>query len=259
MSYYNNKIVVLTGAGSGMGRDMAIQLAVGGARVLMSDINEAGLDETTGLIRSARADIADAHVLDVADREAVFAYASKMIEQFDRIDVVINNAGLSGPDVDFLNSDIEVYDKVLGVNLGGVINCTHAFLPALHKNPGSHLVNISSIFGLIAPPRTGAYVISKFAVRGYTEALITELAPVIKVTCVHPGVIATNIVKSSGANQETIDLFERAGMPSDRAAQIILRGVAKGKKRVLVTKGAWVVDIAQRLMPTGYRPFLPTV
>lgn len=169
MSYYQGKTAVVTGAASGLGRALVTQLAAEGAKVLMSDVDEAGLQETLDGIRSAGNDVADSRILDVADRDAVFAYGEAMTTEHGTIDVLINNAGIAGPNVTFADSSIDTYDKVLGVNVNGVINCTHAFLPALIRNPGSHLVNLSSIFGLVAPPETGAYVISKFAVRGYTE------------------------------------------------------------------------------------------
>jgi len=198
-----------------------------------------------------------ANTLDVSDRKQFSEYAMEVMAEFERVDVVINNAGISGRDVTMDKFDYADYERVLNVNLWGVIHGSHEFLPHLLANPGSHLVNISSIFGLVAPPMTGAYCTSKFAVRGYTEALRTELSDRnVHVTCVHPGVIATNIAAAAGLDEETVNTFSKRGLTPEKTARKIIKGVERGKARVLVTGGAYLLDCLQRLMPGGYRSLM---
>jgi NAD(P)-dependent dehydrogenase (short-subunit alcohol dehydrogenase family) len=253
MSYFAGKIAVITGAGSGIGRALALQLAAQGSHLALSDVNEAGLAETVELLpKHAGLRIASQR-LDVADRAAFAHYAKQIVDMLGRVDVVINNAGVASRPLMLDQYDYAEYERVINVNLWGVIHGSHEFLPHLLANPGSHLVNISSIFGLVAPPETGAYCLTKFAVRGYTEALRADLAGRdIHVHCVHPGVIATNIAAAAGASDDVVKLFSERGMTADKAAAIILKGVAKHKPRILVTAGARVLDLLQRLTPAHY-------
>jgi NAD(P)-dependent dehydrogenase (short-subunit alcohol dehydrogenase family) len=237
-----------------MGRALALQLADQGCHLAISDINEENLAETVALIPASDQVTVKANTLDVSDRQAFANYAREVMAEFGRVDVVINNAGISARDVTMDEYDYAEYERVLNVNLWGVIHGSHEFLPHLIANPGSHLVNISSIFGLVAPPMTGAYCTSKFAVRGYTEALRAELSDQnVHVTCVHPGVIATNIAVAAGLDEDVVDTFSTKGMSPETAARKILKGVARGKARVLITGGAYLLDYLQRLMPAGYR------
>ena len=253
MSYFSGKTVVVTGAGSGIGRALAVQLAVHGAQLAISDIDEAALAGTVELLPGRDALHFDAQRLDVADREAFAEYARQTAARFGKVDVVINNAGVGGRPLTLDAYDYAEYERVMNVNLWGVIHGSHEFLPHLLANPGSHLVNISSIFGLVAPPEAGVYCLTKFAVRGYTEALRADLAGRdINVHCVHPGVIATNIAAAAGATEEVIRQFAERGMSADQAAAVILKGIAKGKPRILVTAGARVLDVLQRLTPAHY-------
>ncbi len=257
MTYFSDKVAVVTGAGSGIGRALTVQLAGQGCHVAISDINEDNLAETVALIPQSDRVTAKTNTLDVSDRKQFSKYALEVIEEFGRVDVVINNAGISGRDVTMDEFDYADYERVLNVNLWGVIHGSHEFLPHLIANPGSHLVNVSSIFGLVAPPMAGAYCASKFAVRGYTEALRTELRDRgVHVTCVHPGVIATNIAVAAGLDEETVNAFSTKGLTPEKAARVILKGVQKGKARVLVTGGAYLLDFLQRLMPGGYRSLM---
>ena len=253
MSYFAGKIVVVTGAGSGIGRALAIQLAAQGAQLAISDIDEGALADTVKLLPGREALQFETWRLDVSDREAFAEYARQAVVRFGKVDVVINNAGVGGRPLTLDAYDYAEYERVMNVNLWGVIHGSHEFLPHLLANPGSHLVNISSIFGLVAPPQNGVYCLTKFAVRGYTEALRADLADrEIHVHCVHPGVIATNIAVAAGATEEVVKLFAERGMTPDKAAAIILKGVAKGKPRILVTAGARVLDFLQRLTPAHY-------
>jgi NAD(P)-dependent dehydrogenase (short-subunit alcohol dehydrogenase family) len=184
LSPFNNRVAVITGAG----RELACQLAGAGCHLALSDINMTGLNETVDLLPNGGSLNVTRHCLDVADRQAVTDYAAQVIAGHQRVDLLFNNAGIAGRSLELADYDYSDYEHVLDVNLWGVIHCTHAFLPHLLDNPGAHLVNISSIFGLVAAPKIGSYVISKFAVRGYTEALRSELqSRNIHVSCVHPG------------------------------------------------------------------------
>ena len=254
MSYFSKKIAVVTGAGSGIGRALAIQLAEHGCHLAISDINEESLAETVELLPGREHLEVTAHRLDVSDRQAFTKYAKDTIDHFDKVDIVINNAGLVTDEMALDEYDYERYERVINVNLWGVIHGTHEFLPHLLANPGSHLVNISSIFGLIAPPGVGVYNLTKFAVRGYTETLRSDLENRhVHVSCVHPGLIATNIAVAAGASDDIVKLFSERGMTPEKAAKKILKGVEKGKARILVTGGAYVVDAIQRLLPSSYR------
>lgn len=265
-SSFFGKVAVVTGAGSGIGRQLALELARRGARVAASDVSDAGLAETAGLLTDLGA---DAHTapLDVSDRQAVLDYAAEVAAHFGVVHQVYNNAGISGGGRSVLETDWEVFDRVLGVNLMGVINGTKAFLPHLIASGDGHVTNISSLNGILAQPTLGPYCTSKFGVRGFTETLRAEMlaakAPV-KVTVVHPGGVKTNIASANAddARELGIELTEAdrkrmrvyneklLKMPAEQAARIILDGVAAGKSRVLVGNDAKALDAAVRLLPS---------
>jgi len=193
MTYYQGKVAVITGAASGIGRALAQQLAQSGCNLALSDINTQGLDETVASISNEQVRVIT-HVLDVSDRAAVKAYACLVRSEFGAVDLLFNNAGIAGRHIAMQEYEYSDYDTVLNVNLWGTIHCTHEFLPLLLQANRPQLVNFSSILGLVAPAKNGAYAASKFAVRGYTEALQMEYAATpLTVSCVHPGFIATNI------------------------------------------------------------------
>lgn len=253
MEHYQNKVAVITGAASGIGRALAQQLARFGCHLALSDVNEAGLRETVASIQNPDIRLIS-HRVDVSDRNAVAEYADLLQREFGLVDILFNNAGIAGKHADMQDYDYSDYETVLNVNLWGTIHCSHEMLPLLMRSDQPQLVNFSSILGLVAPARSGAYAASKFGVRGYTEALQMEYAdsPLI-VSCVHPGFIATNIAAAANASAEMVEKFRTQGMPPQRCAEILLKQVAKGRRRIVITRLAKVLDCLQRLAPSGYR------
>jgi NAD(P)-dependent dehydrogenase (short-subunit alcohol dehydrogenase family) len=264
---FTGKVAVITGAASGMGRSLSLQLATEGARLAISDVDVTGLAETA---RSARLLGAQVHEqrLDVANREAVMAYAATVMAEFGVVNLVINNAGiaLSGDVEEMAFGDV---DRIMDVDFWGVVHGTMAFLPHLIASGDGRLVNISSLFGLVAMPGQSAYNAAKFAVRGFTEALRQEMlinGHAVTVTCVHPGGIKTNIVNNAtavGARdvEALAELFNTklARTTSEKAADVILRGARKGKPRVLIGGDAKALDLLQRLTGSGYQRLFAAV
>lgn len=256
MKQFADKVVVVTGAGSGIGRALSLEFARRGARVVLSDVNAANAEETAKLA----GDNARAYTLDVADRAAVLAHADEVAEEFGRVNVVVNNAGVAlGATVEEMT--FEDYDWLMGVNLGGVVNGTKAFLPHLIASGDGHVVNISSVFGFVGVPTQSAYNAAKFAVRGFTEALREEMLIArypVAVSCVHPGGIKTNIVRNSrsGADdqEKAAEGFERiARTTPEKAAQTILRGIERKSARILIGPDAYVIDAIPRVLGSAYQ------
>ncbi|MFI6937779.1 SDR family NAD(P)-dependent oxidoreductase [Streptomyces sp. NPDC050418] len=263
-----DKVAVVTGAGSGIGRRLAFELAKRGARLALSDVDEAGLGETADRAKALGADVHRAR-LDVSDRAAVVAYAAEVAAHHGVVHQIYNNAGISGGGRTVLEMDWEVYERTLAVNLFGVIHGTKAFLPHLIASGDGHVVNVSSLNGFLAQPTLSAYCASKFGVRGFTEALRTELlterAPV-RVTLVHPGGVKTNIASAtlSEAHEQgvtpTAAQLERTRvynekllkMPAEQAARIIVDGVEAGSARIRVGSDARQADRLVRLLPARY-------
>jgi NAD(P)-dependent dehydrogenase (short-subunit alcohol dehydrogenase family) len=267
MSTFSHKVAVVTGAGSGIGRALALGLAQRGARLALSDIDEATLAETVGLVGPHG--VAVHHQpLDVSDGDAFGAYAATVVEHFGVVHQVFNNAGTSRSRsvLDLTYSD---YQRVFDVNLWGVIHGTKAFLPHLIASGDGHVVNVSSVNGFMAYPTLSAYVASKFAVRGFTEALRMEMLAggvPVRVTVVHPGGVRTNITEHtlalaradgiliSAEDEQRASEYHRRflRLSPDAAAKTILDGVAAGKGRILVGKDAKVIDTIVRLLPGVY-------
>lgn len=264
MKNFSGKVAVITGAASGIGQALALALADEGARLAISDLNEAGLEET----RAAAAERgAEVHVkkLDVADRQAFFAYADEVVDHYGSAHLVINNAGVALT-ANVIDMSMEDFEWLMGINFWGVIHGTKAFLPHLVRGGEGHIVNISSVFGIIAVPTQSAYNAAKFAVRGFTEALRQELDIAdggVSCTCVHPGGIKTNIVVNAripgdeylgNTREEMAQKFKRvAWTTSEKAAKVILRGVKRNQRRVLIGADAHVIVLLQRLLPTAYQ------
>ena len=241
------KVVVITGAGSGIGRALALAAAADGAKLALSDIDVAGLAET---VRLAGGATVRSDQLDVRDQPAVAAYAAAVAAEFGTVNVVINNAGVSvtGGVLEVGYADFE---WVMDINFWGVVKGTKEFLPYLIASGDGYLVNLSSLFGLLSVPRQSAYNAAKFAVRGFTESVRQEMLAAghpVRVSCVHPGGIKTAIVRNCRVapgedHAALVDFFDRrlAKTSADRAAAVILAGVLAGKPRILVGADAKVL------------------
>lgn len=266
MKSFRHAVAVVTGAGSGIGRALARALAAEGSRLALSDIDEDGLDATAADCRHLGAEV-HARVLDVADRAAFRAYADDVADHHGVVHLVVNNAGVA-----LLSSatqqTLDDVDRVLDVNLRGVITGSQAFLPHLIASGDGHLVNISSLFGLVAMPTQSAYNAAKFGVRGYTEAVRQDMRSEghpVQVHCVHPGGVATNIVRSAHAavtvdKADTEASFDRMARTSpERAAEIILRGVRRGRPRILVGPDAVAIYLLSQATGTLWQRGIPSV
>lgn len=266
---YAGKTAVVTGAGSGIGRALAVALARRRADLAVSDIDGEGLAETARLASQASAGASGSgrigtYHLDVADRAAVLAHAAQVVADFGRVDLVVNNAGVAvGATIE--ETSFEDLDWLLGINLYGVINGTKAFLPHLIDSGDGHLVNLSSVFGLVAPAMNGAYSTAKFGVRGFTECLRQEMTVAghpVTVHAVHPGGIRTNIVKrarvgpslaAARPGKDPLAEFDKLLRTSpDKAASVILAGVDADKARILIGPDAYAIAGLARLLGGAY-------
>ena len=262
MKALEDKVVVITGAGSGIGRALAVDLARRGALLAISDVDDEGLARTVDLVKGVGAKEVRSDHLDVADRAAFTAYAAAVAEHFGRVNVVINNAGvaLAGDFADLEYSDM---DWIVGINFWGVVHGTKEFLPHLIASGDGHVVNISSLFGLISMPGQSAYNATKYAVRGMTEALREEMLIAghpVGVTAVHPGGIKTAIARNARVAEhedkaETARLFDEklARMTPERAAEIIVRGILRNQARVLVGIDAHALHHFAKLTGSRYQ------
>ncbi|MFZ1865514.1 MAG: SDR family NAD(P)-dependent oxidoreductase [Polyangiales bacterium] len=265
MKSFENKVAAITGAASGIGRALALELGSRGCGLALSDVNEEGLQETADRARSLGVPVTSQRV-DVADRQAVHAWADRVVEDHGKANLIFNNAGVA------LSSTIEKmryedFEWLMGINFWGVVYGTKAFLPHLKASGEGHIVNISSVFGLAGIPSQAAYNSAKFAVRGFTECLRQELDIMkcgVSATSVHPGGIKTSIARSARVDPSVRDLgidevaagekFEKAFITSaDKAADVILDGVRANKRRVLVGPDARVFDWMVRLLPSSYQ------
>jgi NADP-dependent 3-hydroxy acid dehydrogenase YdfG len=267
MEGFAGKVAVVTGAGSGIGQALAVELARSGATLAISDVDTEGLAATEERIKAIGAGVR-ADRLDVTEREAFLAYADAINGHFGKVNQIYNNAGIA------FTGDIEVsqfkdIERVMDVDFWGVVNGTKAFLPYLIASGDGHVVNVSSVFGIFAAPGQAAYNAAKFAVRGFTEALRQEMALAghpVKVTTVHPGGIKTAIARNATAAEgldpgELAQIFDKkiARTTPQRAARIILEAVAKDRARVLVGADAKILDVLVRITGSGYQKLFAQV
>lgn len=261
MKDFNNKVAAITGAGTGMGRALAVALAEQGCHLAIADINEDALTETASLCKNDNIEVTT-HVVDVGKQTEVEQFADEAGHGHGRINLIFNNAGVSATDT-VEHFSYEDFEWLMNINFWGVVFGTKSFLPWLQQASEAQIVNTSSIFGIIAVPSQSAYNASKFAVRGFTYALRQELAEGhIGVSCVQPGGVKTDIVKTSRyvprdntapTKEEFIARFDDiAGLTPAQAAEEILRGVRKNKAQILVGRDARLMALIERILPTGY-------
>ncbi|MGX1776480.1 SDR family NAD(P)-dependent oxidoreductase [Nocardia brasiliensis] len=260
-AYFKGKVCVITGAGSGIGRALAENLAKRGAKLALSDIDTDGLAETVARCEKLGAEVKSDRI-NVAEREAVLLYADGVKAHFGVVHQVYNNAGIAYHG-DVVKTEFKDFDRVMDVDFWGVVNGTKAFLPFLIESGAGHVVNVSSLFGLIAVPGQSAYNSAKFAVRGFTEALRQEMLvgrQPVKVTCVHPGGIKTAVARNAGYaegidGKQAASLFDSkmAIHTPEMAAQTITEGVRKGHGRVLIGFEAKLLDLFVRVTASGYQ------
>jgi NADP-dependent 3-hydroxy acid dehydrogenase YdfG len=257
-----DKVVVITGAASGIGRALALETARRGAVVALSDVDSPGLQETARRVESATGQTPRVDKLDVRERGAWAEYAVSLVADLGRVNAVVNNAGvaLSGDVLDMTDDELAF---VVDVDFWGVVHGTRAFLPHLIASGDGAVVNVSSLFGILAVPGQSAYNAAKFAVRGFTEALRQEMllgGHPVAVTCVHPGGVKTAIARNAGAAGEVdqashAEYFDKhlARTSPEKAAEVIVAGMLAEKPRVLVGTDAKVLDLFVRLTGSGYQ------
>jgi short-subunit dehydrogenase len=265
MKTVKGRVAAITGAASGIGRATAALLARHGCDVALSDVNEAGLARTAEACRAHGVQVRTARV-DVARRQEVHGWADEVARELGAVHLIINNAGVAlGATIE--DTRYEDFEWLMDINFWGVVHGTKAFLPHLRAAGEGHIVNISSVFGLIGVPTQGAYNAAKFAVKGFTEALRQELeieGLPIGVTSVHPGGIKTNIarnarftVRKGWVDEQSNSDFEKAFSTSpEEAAQDILQAILKNRRRQLIGADAVLIDLVQRALPTLYQSLL---
>jgi short-subunit dehydrogenase len=268
MKDFNDRVAAITGAGSGIGRALANALARRGAHIALSDIDDTGLAETVAQCEGFGVKITSHHV-DVADRDAVYAWADRVVADHGRVNLIVNNAGVALA-ATVQSMSYEDFEWLMRINFWGVVYGTKAFLPYLRQSGEGHVVNLSSVFGLISVPSQSAYNAAKFAVRGFTDTLRMELAienTNVSVTTVHPGGIKTNIARNARLDPSIREVgedpakaakqFERAFITSpERAAEQILTAVRRDRRRALIGPDARVIDFVSRLPAGVYQSIL---
>src|SRR5579864_2876793 len=256
--------VAVTGAASGIGRALAIELAARGADLALADRDEAGLQAVAAEIAKAKPHKVSLHRVDVANPEEIASFAREAIAAHPTLNIVINNAGVAllGQ---FHEIDQAQIEWLFNINFWGVVHSTRAFLAHLATQPAAHIVNLSSIFGIVAPPGNTAYAAAKFAVRGFSESLRHELHAAqspVRLSVVHPGGIKTNIVRNSRMGSaitdnerrvQSIERFDAIAQTSPRDAALrIIKGIEKNEPRILIGSDARFMDILQRFRPASY-------
>lgn len=272
MKSFHNKVAAITGAGSGIGRALALDLARQGCQLALSDINAPGLQETVEQAKRHGVRVTQ-QVLDVADGQAMQEWAAQVIAEHGRVNLIFNNAGVAHAGTVEAN-ELADYEWIMNINFWGVVHGTKAFLPHLRASGAGHIINISSVFGIFAQPGMSAYNATKYAVRGFTESLRQELDLIncgVSASCVHPGGIKTNIARTARMNASMSQITGQSAEQSrqqfndlllrttpEKAAQIILKGVQRNKRRILVGLDATAADMMMRSMPSLYQRMVVT-
>lgn len=266
MKEFKDKVVVITGAASGIGKALAMAFAQRGARLALNDINQEGLDALQTAFTSQGIDCFT-QAFSVSDSKAVHGFSAQVLNRYGQVDLVINNAGVALDAISVEDLAYEDLEWIMGINFYGVVYGTQAFLPYLKRQKEAALVNVSSLYGIIGPGLQAPYSSSKFAVRGFTECLRMELmvnAPHVQAISVHPGGIKTEIANASRIpHNSPISSAKRAKMrkefneknlvlPPQKAAEIIIKGIQKKKHRILVGRDAVMIDRLARFFPSGY-------
>jgi short-subunit dehydrogenase len=268
MTLSKNSVAVITGAASGIGRALAVKLAEEKiAGLAISDVNETGLTETADLVEKLGVTVSK-HLVDVSKLGENKRFAEEVINHHQRATHLINNAGV-GLIGTFEQISLADFEWLMGINFFGVVYGTKIFLPILKQQEQAHIINISSVFGMIAPPEQTAYCASKFAVRGFTESLRHELEGTnVAVSCVHPGGIKTNIARNSRIGENTPEEYKQQGVAffdkvaqtsPEQAAQTIIRGIKNKNPRILIGADAHAINYASRLFPKKYLKVMETL
>jgi len=271
-----NSVIAITGAGSGVGRCLALECAKRGSSVAISDIDLTSLKLTVAQIEARYPHTQVLlHELDIANKEAVFQWADDVVAHFGKVNVIINNAGV-GLSATVESTTYKDFEWLMNINFWGAVHGCKGFLPHLKKSSWGHIVNVSSLFGLVGTPNTSAYNSAKFALRGFSESLRIELImskSKVDVSCVHPGGIKTNIANNSRDGGEKVGLDARiseqqrkinfnekmAKTTPELAAQKIVKGIIKKQPRILVGTDAKMLDILQRFLPVKYQSVVARV
>jgi NAD(P)-dependent dehydrogenase (short-subunit alcohol dehydrogenase family) len=261
MSLTKNSVAVITGAGSGIGRALALQFTRENiAGIAIADFNEQGLNETFAMLSDSTIPVSK-HVVDVSKLDDVKRFADEVVAKHGKATHLINNAGV-GVIGSFEQISLEDFEWLMSINFWGVVYGCKVFMPILEKQNSAHIINISSVFGMIAPPEQTAYCASKFAVRGFTESLRHELEDTnIRVSSVHPGGIKTNIARNSRIGEKTpedykkqgVAFFDKVALTTPKtAAETIIRGIKYENPRILIGKDAVAINYISRLFPKTY-------
>lgn len=264
MKHLVNRVAVVTGAASGIGCATSISLASEGCYLAIADVNEAGLEETASDIQRIGQKVVKFQV-DVSDWEAMNRFAKDVVDTYGHVHLLINNAGVAVNDLVY-DGSLKDFEWIMSINFWGTVYGCKSFLPYLLKETEGHIVNISSIFGLAGLPSQATYCSTKFAVRGFTEALRAELSKSrVRVSCVHPGGVRTNIEKSARfrkatdgcSHEEMIEVFEKlVRLSPEQAASILVKKIKQNKRRILIGSDAKILDWISRIFPSRYDYFL---
>lgn len=258
MKQLANRVAVVTGASSGIGRATSILLAQRGCKLAISDIDVAGLEQTRQLIDATGAKVSS-HIVDVSKRDQMQRFVDEVLAAHGGANILVNNAGVS-VGATFADQSLDDFEWLMSINFWGVVYGCKLFLPALLAADEGHIVNVSSVFGLVGVPMQSSYCASKFAVRGFSESLLAELGGTrVGVTCVHPGGIATNIAASTkvigdetthARHAQIVRQFRKL-LPPEKAAEKIVAGIVRSRSRVLITRETYLLDFAKRAFPSG--------